>query len=340
MPPVARTYRLRRFDSPRDPDFEAAIGLYITNIGPSACTDSNDIVAWLERTYREYGDELCVLGFYVNRQLIGYSQCVLFRRERVLFFDYLVLHKEYRRQGEYFQFVERLQEWVDEQQFEFDFVVAEVAFETSGTVPSKQSVMLVDLFRRAGFHVADCQYWQPPLGINRPESDTRAHLLLAAREPVSVIRADTLLNVVHTVYFRHYQRWYDYCLLDDDAKAKYRAWLLDRYKRLQRDMEGRDVIALNGAEVLPEQVSKTRKPPLTRHPGVIAPLAALAAMVLVAVLFAILLSRLLPSAWSFIAAVVAALLCVVTAFAIFKKSAQRTLDAWLGVIKVVARRRK
>ena len=140
MSQITKTYKIRHFRIPRSRLFGRPRSLRHAR-GPDARTNSNKITYWLDRSYREFGDECCVLGFGVDRRVVGFAEVAFLKSSRVLFFDYLVLHKAHRSRGEYFQFAQLLQEWIDQQQLEFDFTVAEVSFESGTTAPSDHSVL-------------------------------------------------------------------------------------------------------------------------------------------------------------------------------------------------------
>jgi len=245
MSQISATYALRRFTRSTDRDYQSALGIYVTNIKPDSRTNSNEITHWLDNYKKKFQDEFCVCGFYSENKIIGYAQFVFFKKERLLFFDYLVLHKSYRTHGEYFQFAKLVQNWVDNEKFEFDYAIAEVSYESSGSAPSDHSVSLVELFKFMGFMVADCCYYQPVLGLDNPESDKRAHLLIASREKIGSIKRETLLKIVNTITFQHYERWYKPLL---DAPVKYKELLTQRFREFEKSISGKGEIELNGVK--------------------------------------------------------------------------------------------
>ena len=150
MRELTKTYRLRRFSSSKDPDYPLALAIYLSTVTPDIRTNSNQITYWLDRTYREFNDEFCVCGFYIDGKVIGFAEFALFRKEGVLFFDYLSLHPDHESQSEYLQFTRMVREWIDRQPFEFDFAVTEITFETAGPEPSERSVLEVQSLQANG----------------------------------------------------------------------------------------------------------------------------------------------------------------------------------------------
>src|SRR2546421_2294428 len=101
---VSAKYRLRRFKRSTDRDYKLALSIYLSNISAGSRTNSNEITYWLDNYETFFGDGFYICGFYSESELAGYTQFVFFRNRRLLFFDYLVLHENYRTHGEYFQF--------------------------------------------------------------------------------------------------------------------------------------------------------------------------------------------------------------------------------------------
>lgn len=337
MSQISQTYALRRFSHSTDPDFRSALGIYVTNITPDSRTNSNEITYWLDRYKKEYRDELCVCGFYLENKIIGFTEFVFFKEDRLIVFDYLVLHKSYRTHGEYYQFTKMIQNWVDEQGFEFDFAVAEVSYESSNAVPSERSVLLVELFKQMGFSVAACCHYQAPLGLDNPQSDMRAHLLITTRERINSVKRETLLSIVNTIYFKHNERWYQPLL---DNPEKYHDLLAKRFCELKKQLDGSVDIELNGIKI------PTYRPPPKRAPNEnkwrkFAPAFAAALFVWLLCLGLIFLQDYFRvPIRSLIVTVIASLVIFVAVFALFDRKGQRVLDRLLDFIIRLCGKRK
>jgi len=244
MSQISAQYQLKRFKKSTERDYQSALlDIYQKNIEPDSRTNSNEISHWLDNYAKHYEDEFCLCGFYLESKIIGFTEFVYFRQKRIIVFDYMVLHKDFRNHGEFFQFAKLLQIWIDREHFEFDFVVAEVSFESANNIPSAKSISRVELFKMMGFKVADCLYSQPLLGLDNPESDKRAHLLIATREKVDCIRRETLLKIVSTITFDHYERWYKPLVSD---VTLYSRLLTQKFKDFEKSLASNPEIELNG----------------------------------------------------------------------------------------------
>jgi hypothetical protein len=337
MERISRTYSLRRFQSSSEPDYAAALGIYVTNIAPDGRTNSNEISYWLDRSYKEFGDDFAACGFYVDKKPVGFTEIAYFKQQRIVVFDYLVLHKAYRSQGEYFQFVRMIQEWLDQEQLEFDFAVTEVSFESSGPLPSEQSILLVHLFEQLGFKAVECEYHQPPLGLDNPQSDMRAHLLLATREHLSCVKRETLLHIVRTMYFCHYERWYTPFISNS---TQYKELLEKRFRDFEKRLGPPNDIALNGAKLLHPPVLPSRAPRVRKRFLLASPLIVILAYLLFFVAIFVMQSRLQLS-WQTVALLfVGSMIVFAMSFSFFDKNAQGILTSFLDVLTKVFGKRK
>lgn len=332
MSEISRTYRLRRLSGSRDPYYPAALRVYVSNVGPHARTNSNEITYWLDRSYTEFGDDFIIFAFEVDQEVIGFCECAYFPKQRILFFDYLVLHKQHRSHGEYFQFVKLIQDWIDGERLEFDYAVAEVSFESATREPSEHSGLLVTLFKQMGFLVAQCEYWQPPLGLDNPQSDMRAHLLIASNEIVTSVRTETLIHIVKTIYYQHYARWFGATLASDEDRFRYCQTLDARVDALAKSISLCDQIVLDGVKMLERPLVSPRAPRAVRRPHWVSPLVVAGAIGVFCAGF-LLLQHYVPTQATLVMILFGASLVVfVTSFSLFDKRALAVLNPILDFI--------
>ena len=257
MPHIRAVYELRRFDAATDPDFNLALRLYARLIPGPLRTNSNEITYWVEHYTEFHPDEFCVFGFYCNNTIIGYAQCAYFSTQKIIAFDYLVLHEQHRSHGEYFQFLKLLKEWLYQQNWEIDYIAAEVAADLA-PVNANNTAPVIELFKLAGFLVADCPYHQPQLGVNNEQSDLPAYLLVYCGETVFSLAVPAFLKIVHTIYFQHYERWYRPFI---ETPNVYRSHLDKRYAEIRTAAEKQSFIELNGIKQPIEPVSASAPAP-------------------------------------------------------------------------------
>ena len=257
MSHIRAVHELRRFKRASDLDYQAALQLYTRLIPGPVRTQSNEITVWLESYSQFKPDEFCVFGFYCNNAIIGYIQFAYFAQERIVAFDYLLLHEQHRTHGQYFLLIELLKKWLDEQNWEIDYIVAEVAVDFAPREVNKQPP-LIELFKQAGFAVADCPYYQPQLGLDNQQSDIQAYFLIRPSEPMSFIAPSVFIKLVETVYFKHYKRWYMPFL---DEHSRYEQLLVERFSEIKTIVGGMKAIELDGVKETTIALTPTAPPP-------------------------------------------------------------------------------
>ncbi len=332
---ISATYALRRFTRSREPDLKTALEIYKQNIPPGSRTDTEQITYWIENYREHYPDELCVCGLYVDNMVVGMTEFAYFKAERLLAFDYLVLHPGYRNHGECYQFKKMILQWINDHGFEFDFATAEVNCESAGGLPSENSKALVELFMWLGFSVVDCVYYQPALGLQNPQSDTRAFLMLSSHVKVPTIAKGMLLNIVRTLYWQHNERWF--VPFVSDRKA-YHELLVTRFRQLEKHIARKSEIALNGLKTAPEP------PPLTPikakgkrdlfGPGIATMIVSGQCIGLVLLQYFFHLSTDV-----LVTIVLLALIEFVALFALFSKRAKSVLDALIEIVRLLYKKK-
>lgn len=249
MPRVRMVHELERFKDAADPDFQSALKLYTRLIPGQIRTRANEICYWLDNYHLHSPDEFCVCGFYQNRLIIGYSQFAYFHHERLLIFDYILLHEDFRSGGGYHIFFTLLQNWIEQQNWEIDYIVTEVPY-GYGCKDKDEEPPLVRLLLLSGFSVANCLYYQPQLGQDNIESDVRSYLLVRAVDKPSSLPPKSYLHIVKTIYFQHYERWYRPFIGEE---VDYGLSLQMRFSEIEASVALRESIVLNGVKTTSER---------------------------------------------------------------------------------------
>ncbi len=258
MSHIRATYELHRYCRATDPDFLAALRLYSRLIPGPLRTSSNEITYWLEHYQKFNPDELCICGLYCNDTIIGYAEFAYLHQDRVITFDYLVLHEQHRSHGEYFMFVKLLQQWIDEQNWEIDYWVTEVPLVFEDSKPTT-ATSLVALLHQIGFAVANAPYFQPQLGVNNAQSDLASHFLIRPPSDLIFISSQAYLKLVEAVYFKYYWRWYEPFI---DNPDDYKRLLKKRFSEIKSAAQQLKQIDLNG--IIKSSDAPTSSPSPTR----------------------------------------------------------------------------
>lgn len=239
-PPVA-SYELKRFVSASDPEFAAALQIYVRNTPPSTRTDTNEIAFWLERFTERFGDPFYAFGFYRNGTLVGYAEAAYFTVTRLIMLDYLVVDVGHRGHNVFFEFVDHLRSYLEQEHSEYRYAVAEVAYGPGRSAPSPNASLRVRLLRLQGFRVIPARYVQPRLLLDDTQGETSADLLIYSTEPIDSLRKEAYLGIIRTIYYQYYLPWKS--ILPSDAPP-YRAYLDGLYEDIKRSLADQPAISI------------------------------------------------------------------------------------------------
>lgn len=239
------TYEIRHFKNSGDPELIKALALYSQNIEPALRTDSREIMYWIDKYNKSFEDSFFILGFYLNGVLIGFSEIAYFIKERIIIADYLVIEKQFRKNNTFYEFVQKIEEFLLSKNLSVDYVVVEIGYYNEELEPPEKSKHMIRLLKMAGFSVVKCNYYTPSLGINNYESQMKSVLMLYSLDGTKKIRKDTFLQIVHAIYFKYNQRWYN-AFLDEDQKIEYQKGLNRLLSKIEKDISKKEFIEING----------------------------------------------------------------------------------------------
>lgn len=274
MTTVTRSsYSLRQFTSSSDKDFVAALALYVRYTAPSVRTSTNEISFWIDNAdvYQQQDDRFLVVGFYCGNTLIGFAEMAYLASSHALVIDYLIIESSYRKHNTFFEFIEHIKAFVGGLHLDMRYAIAEIG-KFGSVAPPDNSREMVRLLKIAGFKVAKALYYQPQLGDKNADSRMEAILMVYVHgdgegaEIQSRIARATYLEIVKSVYFDHYLRWYKPHI--DDIE-NYRKELEESLRKIEASIK-MDSVELNGHHRLMEVGSAetaTREKNLTLTAG-------------------------------------------------------------------------
>jgi hypothetical protein len=260
MASLAATYRLKRFQKSSDPDFAAALILYVRNTAAAIRTDTNEITYWLDQFSEQFGNPFYVFGFYRDRQLVGFAEAAYFRTERLLVFDYLVIEETQRRNNVFFEFVDHLKRYFEDVHPDYRYAVLEVGYGVGQTHPSQESCLITRLLKLQGFRVIRAPYCQPRLVLDDAESQMNADLLIYSTNDLERLRTSTYLSIVRTIYYLYYLPWKT---LVPGAKTGYEKHIDEMYAALETKLQKVESVVVNGHKIVLK--ATTAKPIMTIH---------------------------------------------------------------------------
>ena len=242
-------YELRKYKNSRDPDLVKALKLYSQNIEPALRTDAKEIMHWLDKYNKAYEDSFFILGFYLNGELIGFSEMAHFVEEKVVIVDYLVIDKPFRKNNTFYEFVEKIGELLSEENLQYNYIVAEVGCFYEKGEPPENARQLIRLLKMTYFGVVKCGYYVPRLGLTNHESEMRAVMMIFSPNEAKQIKKETFFQIVNAIYYKYYQRWYNEFFGEQD-RIKYSRSLHEIVSRMENELKDKKYIEINGLSSL------------------------------------------------------------------------------------------
>lgn len=328
------SYRLKRFLNSRDPDFAAALLVYVRNTPANVRTDTNEITYWLDEFSAKFGDDFYVFGFYRDRELVGYAEAAYLREERLIALDYLTLDEAHRRNNVFYEFVDHLKRYLENDHPEYRYAVAEITYGPNQQYPSQESRLRTRLFKLQGFKVIRAPYYQPRMMLDDPESEMKADLLIYSTVDLESLRTETYLSIVHTLYYKYYLRWDS---VVPDTTDAYKRHLDELYSRIKAGIRRKQTIPVNGHKTILPPTS--RKPVMTLHRVVSFALQALAVIILLTAAMLGLKAAFNLSNTSFAAIYALAISSFMAVAGIVSKEARMLFAEFVSLAKFVFRRK-
>lgn len=240
------TYEFRIFRSEKDKDLVKALSIYSKNIEPILRTDTREILYWLDNYNKSFKDKFYLVGFYLNNILVGFAQFVYFLEEKIIFVDYIVIDKDYRKNNTFYEFVEKIKDLINEEGLNYNYIIAEVGY-FHKLEPTLNTKSLIRLLKLTGFGVVKADYYQPMLGKNFYESEVKSILMLYDPNEIESIKVETYISFVNTIYFNHYKRWYDR-FFNEKEQMEYSNGLNKILQQTLSSIKKKKLIEINGYE--------------------------------------------------------------------------------------------
>jgi hypothetical protein len=228
---VSSIISIRSFEYESD-EFHRALSIYTQEVHYQAHTDTNEIIYWMNHASEHPYARLYFCGLYLSTDLIGYAQFAFFKREQLIHVDYLVVAREKRPGKRFNAFAEQLEDFIAAEQLDFTLLTAEVSLVDEDEGSNAYSAKLQRLFRWAGLGELKVSYAQPMLGWGKRHTGVPAKLMLAAPSRITRLNTSRYIEVLTTIYIKHYQAWYKPIYPNDDADyGLYLSVLLNEAKK-------------------------------------------------------------------------------------------------------------
>lgn len=259
MTTVHQVFTIRSFRTAKDRDFIRALQIYDAWTHPQVKTDSREIAYWVDHSEGFSDAKFYVCGLYVSGELVGFSEFIYLREERLIHFDYFIIEPSRRTAGAFHTLAEQMRAFFQEEKLEWDFVSAEIAHLDSVNGVSRYAQGLIRLFRQVGFSQVMADYEQPQLGAEKADTAVGATLMLLTRVEMETISKSRFATIVSGICKKHYVRWYS---IYPETSAKYEADINKLCARLVGKLSDKHEIQLKGPERDFSDTPISSEPPL------------------------------------------------------------------------------
>lgn len=242
-------YELKWFKNSHHPDLIEALKLYLEYTEPAVRTDTKEIIHCIDTWNKEFEDSFYVLGFYYNNQLIGFCELAYFLQEKFIIVDYIVIHKNFRHNSTFYQFIDHIKFFAQEKNLEYNYVVVEIACYYEEHEPPESSKVLIRLLKMSHFNIVKCNYYLPRVGMNDFESEMRSIMMIFSMNKSNKIKKETFFQIVKAIYFKYYQRWHN-IFSDEKEKLQYNKEIRNLISKMEKQLENKKIIELNGIDGL------------------------------------------------------------------------------------------
>jgi hypothetical protein len=241
-------YKVKEIESTSDRAYPGAISIYAAHTLPALRTDTNEIGHWLNHYNKTFEDRLHILALYLNTDLAGFCQFVYLKDVNLIVIDYITIDEKYRGGlNVFFEFAEHIKAFVKHNYPDFVYVAVEVA-PLRDDPDARYGLKLMRLLKMLGFGVVDAIYIQPQLGKSNLESELSGAVMLFPKPINGTIRRDSYLNLVHTIYYSHYVRWYG--VHGSKYQEEYKTSVDRLYKKIENQNKKPSVV-VNGLKEFP-----------------------------------------------------------------------------------------
>lgn len=228
-------FSIRRFASSKDKDFTKALKIYNDTIPADTKTSTSEIIYFADHADSQVGREMYFFGLYTSGNVVGFVEAGYLFATKTIIIDYIVLKDEYRLNSVFYPLFSLIQRYFSEQMIDYDYIATEVSSKCPEQSVDSESFFSKKMLQMEDFRTADILYRQPRLGLTNLESNFDFQLMLRSAQPITSMRKETYLAIVHDIYFEHYFSWYE--MFDKERSQEYKAHLEDEYKRIQHQVE-------------------------------------------------------------------------------------------------------
>ena len=228
-------YELRPILSANENVFAESIKIYLQVMPADVKTDTNEIAYFLEHPISPNGRRMFFFALRYQGSTIGFAQFAYLPHQKIIFMDYLALSTDYKKNSIFYPFFSMLMIYFNDIGLNYDYFVTEIGAQNYDKAVDDDSAFLRRVLAMEDFKIIDAPYRQPALGVNKYESNIEAHLYLKTSAPFQTISREFYENIIHEIYYEHYDQWYKDCLTEIDYQV-YHSHIENQYAHIVQSL--------------------------------------------------------------------------------------------------------
>jgi len=185
---------LKRIENSKETDLISGISILQKYVPHNLCIDSNELIYWIDNYNKKFDDQMYCYVIKNGAGIIGWLQFTHFK-DKFVFLDYLIVEADYRTKGIMSQIYKLANQKIDETGCK------SIVLECGDEMPQHDAI--VRLYKIFGFKKFDFNYKEPKVDV---------HPTISWEELPSTLMYKNLnigyIEVLKTIYFDHYMRWY------------------------------------------------------------------------------------------------------------------------------------
>ncbi len=237
------SFALKRFESSKDKDFNCALMIYNDTIPVDTKTRTNEIIYFADRCKLQPNREMFFFGLYVNNSIMGFIEAGYLKKSKTIIIDYIVIKDEYRLNSVFYPLISLLQRFFSEQMIDYNYIVTEVSTKTLNESVDSESFFSKKMLQIEDFRLVKAVYFQPKLGIKNEESNFKFQLMIRSSQPLTGLKKNTYLDIVHDIFYEHYLTWYQ--AVDAENAKQYAIHIQEQYNLIEKELKSIDFIELS-----------------------------------------------------------------------------------------------
>ena len=243
MDELENRYVLKRIVKSTDEYYTEALSIYTKETPVDIYTPSNEITIWLDKKTPCSSFEMLLFCLLLDGVTVGFAQVTYIKRTEISILDYITLKNPYRVNSVFLNFLNMIQNYMDERESRTTYYIAEISNKDNGTNIDKESEFYKRNVCLENYGCVMSQYYNFPLGLDNYESDFESLMYIKTNDSIAHINSETFLDLVNSICYDYYLKWYSEILTSDELET-YKAKLENCINKIKRSVENKREIKI------------------------------------------------------------------------------------------------